>query len=350
MDTVRQGDAATANLASLVPETDWRDLAPAAGGIGRFVYEPATDLCEIDATSRRMTGLLSMVAPGPASAFFDRIVPEDRAGVERAVKHAMDTGAPYEVEFRFRRDDGTELWIAGQGRRLPTGDGRDILIGVNLDVTERRRAQERAELLSREMAHRMKNVFALVQGMFNMAARSAPSREALADGFAGRLRALAAVNALTFAGEDRSVEVASLVDAVLGPLIAAGRIEAATDDFTLNGAAAQTVVLVLNELMTNAVKYGALRDGAGDGRVAFSIVAGGGDFELRWEESGAGPTTPPKGRGGFGMQVLRSMTAATFDGHPTFDWGADGLRFRCWWPRAEFSAGNPAEMAQHAPV
>ena len=338
--------AADADLMTgLVAETDWQAIAPAAGGVGRFVYDAGTGLCEIDLTLRRLTGMFDAVAAFPAARFFERIHADDLARVEADLARAVGDGAPYEAEFRFRRDDGREVWLMGQGRVLTASNGRDLVVGVNHDVTERRRAQERAELLAGEMAHRMKNVLGLVQSMFNMAARSAPSKEALVDAFTGRLAAIASVNALVFAGEDRSVGMDELIRAVLGPLIDDGRVAAETEPFPLNSASAQTMVLVLNELMTNAVKHGALR--GDDGTVAVRIrldheAPGGGSFHFTWQETGPGPVAAPTGRTGFGMRVLESMTAASFRGRPRFDWRPGGMRFDCEWPLGDFGSGNDA--------
>ena len=350
MTNIIPGPSEQAGLAGLISETDWQSLAPAAGGVGRFVYDPQSGLCQIDVTLRRITGMLDMVSSMPADAFMDRISPEDRPRISDALRQAAVSGQPYDEAFRFLRDDGTELWLSGQGRMMTSSQGHDLLVGVTIDVTETRRAQERAELVSREMAHRMKNVFALVQGMFNMAARSAETKDALVLGFTGRLHALAAVNALTFAGDDRSVEMTDLIDAVLGPHVAGGRVRLDVANFKLNGAAAQTLVLVLNELLTNAVKYGALH--GDEGTVAVTVETDeidGGGFTLGWAETANRPISAPTGPGGFGMRVLNSMTAATFRGRPKLEWAETGLRFSCRWPRDDMASANEGSH-EHGPL
>ncbi|KIT15921.1 sensor histidine kinase [Jannaschia aquimarina] len=326
-------------LAALVDETDWQDIAAGFGGIGRFVLDLESSDCEIDETLRRLTGLEELVGRVPADRFIERIHPDDRANVVAEIRRAGEENGAYDVDFRFERPDGRMIWLTGQGRVRSHSDGSRLLIGVNYDITDLRQAQERSDLLAREMAHRMKNVFALVQGMFNMAARSAQTREALAEGFSGRLQALAAVNSLTFTGEDRAVAADALVDAILGPLIAGGRITAKLDPFAFNGTSAQTMVLALNELMTNAVKYGALAND--DGHVDLSIEVEGDEFRFGWSERGvAEPVVEPEGKGGFGMQVLKTMTRATYSGSPVLDWRPEGLAFSCTWPAGQFGSGN----------
>ena len=128
----------------------------------------------------------------------------------------------------------------------------------------------------------------------------------------------------------------ALAEAVLGPAAAGGRISIDLPaGQELNGTAAQTVTLVLNELMTNAAKYGALAQEGG--RVVLSVTADGETFLLSWVETGAGPVREPT-KTGFGMRVLRGMTSATFGGSPTLEWRADGLAFSCRWRAEDMTA------------
>ena len=103
-------------------------------------------------------------------------------------------------------------------------------------------------------------------------------------------------------------------------------------EFALNATAAQTLTLVLNELMTNAVKYGALSDP--DGSVRLGVTADE-DFVLSWTETTPRGIARPEQTSGFGMRVLTGMTAATFGGEPNVEWRDDGMRFTCRWSRYE---------------
>jgi PAS domain S-box-containing protein len=345
MADMAEDRAQMAALDGLAPavfaDIDWRDIAPVAGGVGHFVLDLDTGIAHGDYALRAMMGIEGAEDGFAASEVFDRIHEEDRAAVAGSVEEARETGSPYEAEFRLAGADGSTQWIKARGRRVTGRSGRVMLVGTNYDVTEIRSAQEHAEMLAGEMAHRIKNVFTMVQSMFNMAARTSTTKEELAAAFSGRLSALTEVNRLTFASPDQRVMVSDIVDGVLGPSMEAGRVEADLEPrLALNGLAAQTVVLALNELMTNATKHGALRPEGGSVRVAMRID--GEDFLLRWHEESATPVTPPEGpkARGFGMRVLSSMTVATFTGRPSFDWRREGLRFECRWPAAEFAWGR----------
>ena len=335
----------------MIEDFDWPALATAAGDVGRFVADMETGLCEIDLTLRRLTGMTDRIQAFPMTEFTDRIHPDDRPTVMVAAEAAHRSETDYETEFRFTRADGRPLWLQGRGRVIRTEAGRRLLVGVNHDVTRRRLAEERAEMLAGEMAHRIKNVFALVQSTFSMAARSSDDKATLAEAFSGRLAALAAVNELTFANPERRVVLAELVDRVLGPLVEAGQVTVdLPEELAINGTAAQTVVLALNELMTNAAKYGALSSDGG--AVALSVDLVDDDFRLGWTERTTFPVAEPTGRQGFGMRVLRSMTAATFAGKPDFDWRPEGLAFSCRWPAEKMAWTNasryPARVADQA--
>lgn len=339
MDEIGADGAARSGLFGHIGLTafDWQVLATSAGEVGRWVFDPVSGLCELDPTLRRLTGLLDRVGAVPADDFIARIDPEDRDRVRREMERAVVDGVTYDAEFRFQRPSGETIHLSGNGRTVAAPDGATLLVGVNYDITEIREAQQRAELLAGEMAHRVKNIFALVQSIFNMAVHGTADRETLIQAFSGRLHALAAANTLIFEEPDTGVLLQDLVERVVGPVVETGRLNAAIDPFRLSGPAAQTMVLVLHELMTNAMKHGALSTETGAIDLNWTIE--GSAATLSWRETWPGPVARPEGRGGFGTRVLERMSRATFSGTPTFDWHDDGLHYRCRWPVEGFGHG-----------
>ena len=321
-------------LAGLAQSPDWADLAPVAGQVGRWVLRMGTDDAEGDATLAALTGVAAMDGAFPVDLFMSHVHEDDRAVVSAAIGNAASGGA-YEAVFRFRRPDGRVVWLEGSGRVVRL-DGQSMLVGVNYDVTDLREAQARAELVAGEMAHRIKNIFALVQSIFSMAARNAESVEALSDAFSGRLRTLASLNALTLGDRAADVAMKDLVHAAAGVPVDAGRVAVEIPDpCDLSGAAAQTMVLLLGELTTNALKHGALKGDGGS--VALKVAVEDGRFRFRWQEETPHPVAPPT-REGFGMKVLTAMTASTHSGAPKLEWREDGLTFTCEWPVEGFMA------------
>jgi len=108
------------------------------------------DVWEFDFVAGRFTesaDRLLGVPPGQTCVteddFFRLVLPGDREAVRRAMARAIETGAPYEAEFRVAWPDGSEHWLYGLGRITRDADGRPLVIrGVTLDITERRRSEE----------------------------------------------------------------------------------------------------------------------------------------------------------------------------------------------------------------
>ena len=315
---------------------EWLALATDMADVGRWVYFGDTAQCHIDEVLLELTGL-DAPQPMDADRFISCIHPDDLAEVERSMQVALSDDVLYETNFRFHRPDGRMIWLKGKGRPRTLEDGRQVLIGVNYDVSDLNNAVIANRMLAGEMAHRVKNLISLVSGMFRMAQRTADDPEALAVAFLGRLNALAALNDLIFESETRSVTIDRLFSRVFTPLMTDPRVSVDVADCRLNGTSAQTLVLAINELMTNAIKYGALKCDGGKLAVSIVIDEATDAFDLAWHETVPHPIELPKADGGFGMTVLTEMTKHTFDGDPKVEWRTDGLSFTCRWSASEMS-------------
>lgn len=330
------------SLSPVIAEEDWLALATNLADVGRWVYDAETAQCHIDDVLLALTGLTES-QPMDARAFIGCIHPDDLPEVERALAEAVRGNTIYETSFRFIRPDGQTIWLKGKGRSKILPDGRQAVIGVNYDVSDLQNAIIANRLLAAEMAHRVKNMISLASGMFRMAQRTATDSDALATAYIGRLDALSALNELIFESEGRCVTTSRLFSHVFEPLMTDARVNLSVGDFRLNGTSAQTLMLAINELMTNAIKYGALNEEGGRLDVAIRTDAGADTFDLIWEETMPTEITPPDTSGGFGMNVLTRMTKHTFDGDPRIEWRPDGLRFSCRW-RASEMAGAPTSL------
>lgn len=159
------------------------------------------------------------------------------------------------------------------------------------NITGTRRAQERQELLLREMDHRVKNLFALAIGVLRMSGRSANSAKGVVDTASARLAALARAHALTLSygptvapNAGRPTTLYSLIEAIAAPYHPAegeGRRFSITGcDIEISGSIISNLALLLHEFATNSAKYGALTAPAGEIRVhcaneAQSVVIAG---------------------------------------------------------------------------
>ena len=195
-------------------------------------------------------------------------------------------------------------------------------------------ALEEQELLTREMGHRVKNLFAIADGMIRLSAKSAASKEQMAEALSGRLHALAGANALvrrTFNPNGQSVNASNLseiIAAVLKPYS-----HAAT---TLRGPAIQvgehatnTIALVFHEMATNAAKYGAFSTETGMVSVEWAIESG--RLELVWKELGGPPLAGKPGSSGFGSSLVTN-TITRNGGTITRAWHPEGIEVRIGLP------------------
>jgi PAS domain S-box-containing protein len=253
--------------------------------------------------------------------------PDDR---ERALGGlpAILGGESLEQEYRIvRPSDGAERWIRDKGFPVRGPDGRvRRAVGLARDITARREGDERQVVLLQELAHRVKNTLAVILAMAQQTGLRAADLAGFLEAFEGRLRALAAAHDLLTDSGWRSTPVSALAEAALaahgdGPGDGRFRVELA-DDVTLRPAAAQSLVLALHELATNATKHGALsRPG---GQVTLEGRAEDGELVLAWRESGGPPVARPAAAG-FGTALLHQVVAYQHEGRVEVEWRREGL-------------------------
>lgn len=174
-----------------------------------------------------------------------------------------------------------------------------------LDVTERKRAEETERMLMREVEHRSNNLLAVVQAIAHRSLAGAKSFDDAKDAFEARLQALARANRQITKSKMSGMTLRDVVRLELDPFPARTAIEGS--DVMLGHDLVQSFALVLHELATNAVKYGALSHANGKIEVAWSVVESGGKkiLNFEWQERGGPPVTSPH-RHGFGTSLLKA--------------------------------------------
>ncbi|GLC92672.1 histidine kinase [Cupriavidus sp. TA19] len=214
-------------------------------------------------------------------------------------------------------------------------------VGIALAMLQNQRrlqeALERQEMLTREMDHRVNNVFAVVDGLIHASRLSAGSVDGYARSLSGRLHALAAAHALVreASGTEADGPPASagtlheLTRAIFKPYEASGQASDRTRlvvngaDVLLGNRAIISLALVFHELATNAAKYGALSEEAGC--VSVSWERCGEHLAVRWHEEGGPPIQGPSQRQGFGSILLRNTLTRQLGGTFELDWREPGL-------------------------
>jgi PAS domain S-box-containing protein len=196
-------------------------------------------------------------------------------------------------------------------------EGREVsgIIIQGYDVTEEVEYEERQELLINELNHRVKNTLAIVQGLASQSFRSVPNAAGAQAIFDARLKALAAAHNLLTDAHWRSAMLADVVrgsaEATAGALI--GRFAIDGPQVALSPQTAVSLAMIVHELCTNALKYGALSNEEGRVDVHWLVDDGDGDggqrLRVTWREHGGPPVVPPTRRG-FGTRLIdRGMSS-----------------------------------------
>jgi PAS domain S-box-containing protein len=229
-----------------------------------------------------------------------------------------------EVEYRIRRPDGKVRWILMRGELALSVEGQPRgALGVAMDITDRKDAEERMRLLAREVDHRANNLLAVVQSVVQLSKAATP--EALKAVLRGRITALGRAHQLLSEARWEGADLRRLVEEELlaFSLGEAARVSIRGEDVALPPAAAQALAMALHELATNAAKYGALS--APTGQVVVSWARDGrGPLTIRWAETG-GPTVTRPTRRGLGATMLARALGGALRGETRMDWRPEGL-------------------------
>jgi two-component sensor histidine kinase/PAS domain-containing protein len=324
IESIKLNTGAVTELSQRKRAEDRLKFALDSGRMGSWDLDVATrayeasDLCKVNYGRR----------PDETFTFADLIAtihPEDRPRILNAIESAIRDGADYDVEYRVVHPNGDLRWLHARGRAAQTADDGGVrrLAGVSLDITERKRAEERQKLLVNELNHRVKNSLATVQSIAAQTLRSVAAPEFFRDAFETRLIALSQTHDLLTRESWAGASLREVFDVELHAIAGEDRVGFAyAGDVRLNPKAAVALGMGIHELATNAVKYGALS--TPDGRVAVSWSLEDGVLRLTWTESGGPPVTPPARRG-FGARLLERGLAAELSGGVELTYDATGL-------------------------
>ena len=184
--------------------------------------------------------------------------------------------------------------------------------------------------LAQEMSHRVKNLFAVTEAIIRVSGRDTTTKEEMQTVLSGRLHALATAHALVRPGfsdsEPRKISaLTELLQAVMGPHDGqhASRFSFVGPAMTVGEQALKGIALVVHELVTNAAKYGALKNDTGRIDVHWHLKDG--SLALDWIEKGGPPLTDRPTGTGFGGKLLQSTVVRQFSGTLDQDWHPDGL-------------------------
>jgi PAS domain S-box-containing protein len=294
-----------------------------AANLGIFRYDPVSGMCQWSDSLKRMVGL----PPGQAESyqtFVDRLHPDDSAQAMNAVERALDPAGDgiYAAEFQMRRLDGSWFWVGVQGKAtFGQIDGRRAatrLIGLVMDISERRRLLDHKDLLIREVNHRVKNALMTVTTLLDLQRKMEPDESVRARLTVahGRVAAIANLQRHFYKGRTLArVEMPDYLSDLASDLVehlecGHVRLEVDAQPMDLPSEVAVPIGLIVNELVTNACKHAFAEKRAGT--IKIGLWRKEADILVQVEDDGAGMGASPGLQApsdGLGMAVVRSMSS-----------------------------------------
>lgn len=217
----------------------------------------------------------------------------------------------------------------------PIKNERGGVVGVATiarDITQMKRAKELRELLVSELNHRLKNILSIVQALAMQ--NTSVSVDEFRKAFNDRLVSLAEIYELITGSNWQPVDLREIVSTVLRPY--EHEITVLGEEVTFAPDESITLGIVLHELTTNAVKYGALSVTGGRIDVSWKMTDSehGRALEFAWTESG-GPTVGQPNQRGAGLELIEHSIPHQFDGKAVVDYAEEGIRWRITIPRPQ---------------
>jgi PAS domain S-box-containing protein len=299
--------------------------ALAAGGVMAFECDLSRGLVQRSGNAAQIMGL------GPqqtftVAQFLARIHPDDRAALQAHQRRLCVDSPADMVTFRFVRADGREVWLEKTSRAEFDKSGRVVrLKGLTRDITRRKQAEKRQDLLIAELDHRVKNVLARVAAVVRHTHRCSGTPDEFVNALDGRIQSIAAAHALLSQSRWSGVGLADLIDHQLAPYTTDANTAISGPDVMLTSAQTQAIAMTIHELATNAAKHGALS--SPDAKVSVSWDCVGSDvaaiLTIMWREFGGPPIAAPV-QSGYGLSLIRDLVPHELGGAVDLTFPPDG--------------------------
>ena len=294
--------------ARLETETAFR-FAQDAAGLGAWQWDLTTNKMTISSRGLKILGIERFDRPLDYEVWRKLVHPADIAAVENNLNKCRGGGGDWQQEFRILHPDGIR-WLLGRGHLLCDARAAPSQMhGIYFDITSRKIAEDQQKAMSRELDHRVKNILALISSVAQRTIREATTIEDFRDAFMGRIDSMARTHSLLSRAGWHGVNFADLVREELAPYANASNSVIEGPKLILRSEAVEVIAVVMHELVTNAVKYGALSVPQGRVAVRWERQSVGGPKALlavEWRETG-GPTVVPPSHLHYGSSVIRDL-------------------------------------------
>lgn len=268
-----------------------------------------------------------------------RVHPEDHALIEESDKANL-LGRTTRVEYRYFRKDGSMMWLDTLCTPIPDAQGKITrFVARSIDITHRKRSEEELRAseqrykhlaeqnrrLLQEVNHRVKNNLASVLGLVSLSAAKATDIATCSAALKLRVLSMARAHDLLSQREWRDLEMnhlaRTILESIRQSMPSSGRLSIDGPSFQIPPRFATPLALVLQELMTNSTKHGAMSTPAGQVRLEWSIESD--HWKLQWIESDGPPCSPPA-RVGVGLQLIEGLARHDLGGSIEFNFPTQG--------------------------
>jgi PAS domain S-box-containing protein len=254
------------------------------------------------------------------------IPPALRANHETGITHYLATGEGPVLDKRIEvpavhragHEFPVELSVTASEQF-----GEKLFIGFVRDISERSAEVERQQRILQESEHRVKNMLTVVQAIALQTAANSPDMASFTASFTGRLESLARAHQLLVGQVWHDVALSTLAERVLGAEVAAGRARFGGPELLLKAGQVLGLSMILHELFTNAIKYGALC--SAEGEIDVNWRSDGSTITLVWSETGTPCEAPATQSSGFGNRMIAMSVKSDLSGTIEREWRPDGL-------------------------
>ncbi len=321
--------ATAANLKPLLWEPANLVRAIEAAGVTLWSWNVDTDALAMDDRAYDLWG----IPRGDEIKFEDlsaHIHPADRDRVRAAFTATRAIVGAYEIDFRIMIGDELR-WISARGQGDDAGMVQRLMFGIFIDVTGRKQAEESRELLAGEMSHRVKNLLAIASSLTTISSRSTTTTNDMARELTLRLTALGRAHDLVRPVPGQTEAASALLGDLLSVLLApyddlgafSGRIRVSVPRMSVGKSSTTILALIMHELATNSLKYGALS--LATGTLDVSCSAQDEAVSIVWTESGGPQVNAPTGPGGYGSKLVERSVTGHLRGTINYEWAEQGL-------------------------
>jgi PAS domain S-box-containing protein len=320
----RQHEAVLSESEALLQE------ALTAGAVTAFDWNLRTGSARHSENAAQILGL-DPQKDMTAAEFISRVHPEDRARFKSTIRGVHPDKPSYAITFRYVRPDGQEVWLEETARADFDDAGTVIrLKGLTRDITARKRAEQRQDMLAAELDHRVKNVLSRVAVAAMYTRQGSRSMDEFVRALDGRIQSMAAAHSLLSESRWHGVGLTDLVRHQLAPYANDANAAVSGPDVMLSAAETQALAMVIHELITNAAKYGALSTPSGSVSLDWDQMPGADGTPrllMTWRETG-GPPIPVPGRSGYGTSLIRDLIPHELGGKVELELAPTGVTCR----------------------